>query len=131
MNPSLLRQIILPAWQYLNRQNSLQVLGQLERSQWLSADELDDLRWRRVGRLLEHALQNVPYYREIMLGGGIDPAAVVRARSLAMLPLLDRTIINRERQRLRATNVSSERFLPNGTGGSTVEPLRFFDDRQG
>ncbi len=131
MNPLLLRRIMFPAWQYLKRQNSLQVLAQLEKTQWLPADDLDDLRWGRVGTLLEHAYAHVPYYRAIMCEAGIDPAAVTRARSLAMLPLLDRATISAQRERLRATNIAADRFVPNGTGGSTGEPLRFFDDREG
>jgi phenylacetate-CoA ligase len=115
----------------LKRQNSLQVLSQLEKTQWLPADELADLRWRRVGTLLDHAHKNVPYYRELMGKAGVDPASVCRARSLSMLPILDRSTISGQRERLRATNIAADRFLPNGTGGSTGEPLRFFDDREG
>jgi phenylacetate-CoA ligase len=131
MNPFLLRQLILPAWQRLNRQNSLKVLSYLESTQWLAPEELFDLQWQRIRALLEHAYENVPYYRDIMRAAGNDPASVCRLRSLAMLPLLDRSTISRDRNRLRATNIPADRFIPNGTGGSTGEPLRFFDDRAG
>ena len=129
MNASLLRRVILPGWQLLKQQNSLQILPYLEKTQWLPADELLDLQWRRFGALLEHAYTHVPYYRHIMLDAGLDPVSLMRRRSLDKLPLLDRSIISRQRDLLRATNIASERFVPNGTGGSTGEPLRFFDDR--
>jgi phenylacetate-CoA ligase len=131
MNPFLVRQVMLPAWQYLRRQDSLDVLASLEKTEWLTGDELADLQWRRVGRLLEHAYENVPYYREIMSQAGMDPASVIHTRSLAMLPLLDRSTIGRQGRFLRATNIAPDRFTPNSTGGSTGEPLRFFDDREG
>jgi phenylacetate-CoA ligase len=129
MNRHVLKQVILPAWQALKRQNSLNLLPYLEKTQWLSSDKLIDLQWRRLGALLEHAYGNVPYYREIMEIAGADPVSLTAQRSLETLPLLDRSTVARQLERLRATNVEAERFVANGTGGSTGEPLRFFDDR--
>jgi phenylacetate-CoA ligase len=60
----------------------------------------------------------------------LDPKSIIRERSLEKLPLLDRSTVRQQLQRLRATNISADRFVPNGTGGSTGEPLRFFDDRE-
>jgi len=130
MNRYLLKRVILPAWQHLRRQNSLQLLPYLETTQWLPANELLDLQWRRIGALLEHAYEQVPYYREIMRERQIDPGSLARQRSLEMLPLLDRSTITQQLGRLRATNLSVNRFVPNSTGGSTGEPLRFFEDRE-
>jgi phenylacetate-CoA ligase len=128
MNSSLLRRVILPAWQQFKGQNSLKVLPSLETSQWLPLNELIGLQWHRLGGLLEHAYQHVPYYRTIMRDSEIVPTSIVRQRSLEMLPLLSRAIITQQITRLRATNLPADRFVPNGTGGSTGEPLRFFDD---
>lgn len=130
MRPYLLKRVILPAWQHVKRQNSLQLLSYLETTQWLPLNELLDLQWRRIGALLEHAYEHVPYYREIMRERQIDPGSLTRQRSLEMLPLLDRSTIREQLDGLRATNISANRFVPNGTGGSTGEPLRFFDDRE-
>src|SRR5919109_3638936 len=130
MNPYIVKQLILPAWQQLKRQNSLQLLRYLETTQWLPANELVDLQWQRIGALLEHAYEHVPYYREIMRAKRVDPHSLTRQRSLDALPLLDRSTVSQQLGRLRATNIPANRFVPNGTGGSTGEPLRFFDDRE-
>src|SRR5215813_11280546 len=116
MNPYLLKRVILPAWQHLKRQNSLQLLPYLETTQWLPLDELLELQWRRLGTMLKHAYEHVPYYREIIREVRTDPVSVIRERSLEMLPLLDRSTIREQLDRLRATNVSADRFVPNGTG---------------
>jgi phenylacetate-CoA ligase len=129
MKPYLLRRLILPAWQRAKGQNSLELLPYLEKTQWLTVHELAALQWKRAAALLEHAYQHVPYYRDIMRDGRIDPESIVRDRSLEALPLLDRFTITEQRDRFRATNLPTERFVPNGTGGSTGEPLLFFDDR--
>lgn len=130
MNRYLLKRVILPAWQHLRRQNSLQLLPYLEGTQWLPVNELLDLQWRRIGALLEHAYEHVPYYREIMRERQIDPGSLARQRSLEMLPPLDRSTVTQQLGRLRAANLSVNRFVPNSTGGSTGEPLRFFEDRE-
>jgi phenylacetate-CoA ligase len=130
MNRHLLKGIVLPAWQYFKHQNSLHLLEYLEKTQWLSHGELLDLQWRRAGDLLRHAYDHVPYYTEVMRTAGVDPATLIRERSLETLPVLDRSTISRQLGRFRATNFAAERFVPNGTGGSTGEPLLFYDDRE-
>jgi phenylacetate-CoA ligase len=131
MNPNILKRVVLPAWQYARRQNSLRLLPYLEKTQWLTLPELMDLQWQRVGTLLQHAYENVPYYREIMREVEISPASIAQERSLERLPLLSRSTLSQQSDRLRATNMPRTRFLPNGTGGSTGEPLRFCEDRDG
>jgi phenylacetate-CoA ligase len=129
MNAELLRRVVLPAWQYVKGQDALQLLRLLERTQWLSRDELEALQWQRIGALLDHAALHVPYYAEVMQQRGVHPQALVRERSLGSLPLLDKSTIGAHRDVLRAGNFPADRFVANGTGGSTGEPLRFFDDR--
>jgi phenylacetate-CoA ligase len=129
MHPAFLKRVVLPAWQHLRHQNSLRLLPHLEQSQWLSPDELADHQWQRIKEVLMHAYAHVPYYRDSMHNVGVEPADLVRDRSLQALPLLDRSAIAENLQRFRAANLPADRFVPNGTGGSTGQPLRFFDDR--
>src|SRR4051794_31482931 len=130
MNALVVERLILPAWQRLRHQNSLKLLPYLEKTQWLSTDELLELQWQRIGELLNHAYEHVPYYTDLMRGLGVNPEILVRERSLEKLPLLSRSTITQQLERLKARNFRHERFVPNGTGGSTGEPLRFFDDRR-
>ncbi len=121
----------MPTWQYLRRQNGLERLRFLERTQWMSAEELQELQWQRVHTLLEHASKHVPHYVDEMRRVGADPHQLAASRSLAVLPLLDRATVNEHRERLRARNIDPARFVSNATGGSTGEPMRFYDDRDG
>lgn len=130
MNQYLLKRVILPAWNRLHHYNSFHALSYLEKSQWLPVNDLMDLQWERIGKLLMHAYESVPYYRRIMCETGVNPVSLTRERSLEKLPLLDRSTITREIEHLRATNIFPNRFMPNSTGGSTGEPLHFFDDRE-
>jgi phenylacetate-CoA ligase len=87
------------------------------------------VQWERIGTLLDHAYEHVPHYRKIMQQAAVDPASLLRERCLAKLPILDRSTITQQINQLRAKNIRADRFVPNSTGGSTGEPLRFFDDR--
>lgn len=81
--------------------------------------------------LLDHAQANVPYYKELIDGAGVTTNKIIKERSLEQIPLLDKATINQHKQELLATNISPRRLLPNSTGGSTGEPLRFYDDIKG
>lgn len=131
MNAALLRRVILPAWYRAKGEAGFLRLRELEQTQWLSPSELQDLQWSRLGTLLEHAYQHVPYYTDAMDRTGSAPRALVRNRSLASLPLLDRATVREQAQSLRTHHFSPQRYVANTTGGSTGEPLRFLDDREG
>lgn len=131
MNPFLLRTAVLPTWQRLRGQTSLQILEDLEDSQWLSSDTIVELQWQKIGELLHHAQKNVPYYRGVMQKVGVTVAGIVYSRRLDLLPILERATITQQRDRLIAENISSDRLHPNSTGGATGEPLQFYDDLKG
>ena len=131
MKPYLIRNIMLPVWQRIRRQSSLNELKSLESTQWLAPESVQALQWSKLASLLEHAYDNVPYYRSVMQNHDVHPADLVRLRSLEPLPILDRDTITRHPELLLAENVSRKRLVPNNTGGSTGEPLQFYDDRPG
>jgi phenylacetate-CoA ligase len=129
MDRTLVRKAIIPLFRFKGR-DGLRKLDDLEQSQWLSPDQLVDLQWRRIRDLLTHAATDVPYYRQAMRDLGLTPEGIAEERSLARLPILDRETIRQEGQRLLAENIPSKRFQRNSTGGSTGEPLHFFNDTQ-
>jgi hypothetical protein len=42
----------------------LAVQFQLEQSQWLPAEKLRQFQWQQLQRIVQHAYQHVPFYRE-------------------------------------------------------------------
>ncbi len=60
----LFRHVLFPLYEsVLRRRSTLAYLAEAERNQWLSADELGALRWKKLERLLAHCWEEVPYYR--------------------------------------------------------------------
>lgn len=123
------RNIVLPAWDGLRGYSTHNKLRELEVSQWLSPDEISDLQWNRLRKLLHHAWDNVPYYRQAMVQVGVTPDELADSRSLEPLPTLTKTTIYQQRDQLIGRNIPISRHIENSTSGSTGEPLRFLEDR--
>jgi hypothetical protein len=96
---ALFRRVLMPLWEGKVRgRATLTHLQQLEQTQWLSREQLDELQTQSLVKLLTYAGENVPYYRELFRTARFDPRAVRSRADLVELPLLTRDIV-RERYR--------------------------------
>jgi phenylacetate-CoA ligase len=102
----------------------------LNRSQYLSAVELEALRLTRLQALLTLAWDQSPWYREQWQARGLDPRRLTTLADLTSYPLLDRAIITEHRLALR-TAAPDTRLIHKSTGGSSGVPLHFDLDAAG
>jgi phenylacetate-CoA ligase len=127
---ALFKNVLFPAWENgVRGRSTLSHLSLLERTQWLSREELDRLETRALVQLLTYAGANVPYYRELFRKHRFDPRGVRSRADLAELPLLTREIVRERYADLvdpahRGTNIKK------GTSGSTGKPLKFEYSRE-
>ena len=103
----------------------LRYLREFEKSQWLSADELRDLQWRRLRALLAHADANCPFYAERFATAGVHPESLRGPEDLPALPILEKSDIQSHGHDMVARNWPGDDRIPNQTGGSTGTPIRF------
>jgi len=91
--------------------------------QWetLSSEELERMRRDRLEAILEHAYQNVPYYRETFEERP-SPA------DMDTLPLLRKETLRERFEDLRSEDIESRDSYVNTTGGSTGRPVKFVQD---
>ncbi len=101
----------------------------LQSSQWWNAEELQSFQLEKLHTLVAHAYQNVPYYRRIFRENGIGPSDIKDIADLAKIPVLTKSQVRRYSNTLVASNYGAKKLLPGRTGGSTGEPLQFFNDR--
>jgi phenylacetate-CoA ligase len=121
----LFRNIVLPAYEtWLKRRKTFRYLRDLERSQWQSRRELEDLQLAGLQGLLTHAFQNCPYYRETWSRQGLNPRRLEILADLQRWPVIGRDTIRENRGRMRA-QVAGLRLLQKCTGGSSGVPLHF------
>lgn len=122
---ALFRKILFPFYEAGVRQRgTVSYMREYEDSQWLSADELAALQWRKLQRLVEHCWNEVPFYRRHWGGAGVASHQDIRGmEDYARLPVLGKADV---RAHFEALHAASHRagMLYKTTGGSTAEPLR-------
>jgi phenylacetate-CoA ligase len=99
-----------------------------EWTRWSRA-QVERARLDRLQQLLIHASTHVPYWRELFHERKLDPRAAEPVEVLRHLPLLTRETIVREGPRMYDERLDLVKLVPQRTGGTTGEPLRFYRTR--
>lgn len=119
---------LFPLHEWCKGHHSTRLLHRLERSQWWSAQQLEEWQLARLRALLRHAADHVPYYRALFTRSGFEPEQVRQLADLSRLPLLRKADIARARDSFKSARAVGLR--PFATGGSSGEPLQFFLGRR-
>src|SRR5206468_12308045 len=115
-----------PAWERIRGRNTLDRLAELERSQWLSLEDLLARQLRDLRELLDHAQAHVPYYRERLAG---TSAADIRTHDdLLRIPILGRDDAQASSKERRST-VPPFVEIEKATSGTLGKPLKFGYER--
>lgn len=130
MHPAIVRHFLWPMHEAMLRRPTLRYLKELERSQWLSVDELRELQTNKLRRLMAHAWRRSPFYAARLSAAGIDPSTVT-LDGLKRMPTIAKDDIRASLEQIVVRDVAGGLF-ESTTGGSTGEPLRFYmcRDRQ-
>jgi phenylacetate-CoA ligase len=103
--------------------------AQLASQHW-PLEQLQALQLERLTRIVEHAGQRVPYYRDLFRSAGFDPRGMRCAADLQGLPILTRAIVKAQGPRLLSDDAASRGAYPAITGGSTGVPLQVWHDAE-
>ena len=104
-------------------------LDEMERVQWLPTDELLARSEEKLTRLLKHAAENVPVYRQFYQQRGLDELRTVK--DLQQLPIFTKADYREcDPEALCAVNVPASLRIQRATSGSTGEPFQFSLDRR-
>jgi phenylacetate-CoA ligase len=105
-------------------------LRDLQESQWLTPDKMRALQEQKLRRLVQHAYQHVPYYRDRMRALGIGPDDVRTLDDLSKLPFLTKNDVRKHLYfDIMSDNHDKAEVLKVSTSGSTGEPFVCFVDR--
>lgn len=120
---SFVSNFLFPLQERLKEHSTVKVHRGMEASQWWPRERLAALQLARLRRLLTLAGEHVPYYRDMFRSLGLDPQAIAGIGDLQRLPLLTKSIIRTQGERLKSECARGlARF---NTGGSSGEPLIF------
>ena len=104
---------------------------ELNELQWLSTPELEDRAFRKLSPLLNHAVNHVPYYRDLFGRAGVAPGRIQSLADLALVPITTKADLRSNfPDRTAADNLPASRRLRGRTSGSTGLPFEFFGDRE-
>ena len=124
LQTALVANILFPLQEKLKKHDTVVIRQGRDNSQWWPAEKLEDLRLERLRTLLTKVGKHVPYYRDCFKNLGFDPQKIQSLADLQKLPLLTKSIIRTEGDRMKSDIAQGlARF---NTGGSSGEPLIFF-----
>jgi phenylacetate-CoA ligase len=101
----------------------------LQESQWWSREKLEEYQMDQLTKLLNHAYDNVPYYRRVFDERSLKPKDIQDFKDLQMLPYLTKEIIQNNLLDLVARNYPKSKLQYVTTGGSTGVPLGFYNEK--
>jgi len=120
--------LFFPLHERLKGHTSVSAMRAMEKSQWFTPQEVEQLQLRRLQAFLQRIAVDVPYYRDLFTQLAFDPAAVRSVQDLQQLPLTGKADIRGNMDAMTATNAGPlERF---STGGSSGEPLVFYRGKE-
>lgn len=88
------------------------------------------LRWqyRQLKRLIEHAWNNVPFYRRHWESAGFEPSMFRSLDDMRLIPVVDRNMLIAHRDEFIARGTDMSRMSLITTGGTTGMPMEFYID---
>lgn len=108
----------------------MRMLDELIAHESLDAQELDELQFGLLRKLLEHCYESVPYYRRRFDEIDAKPDDIKSLDDYAKFPVLTKEMLKDNMDSLVATNFNRSRLVPGHTGGSTGTPIRFYQDKE-
>lgn len=106
----------------------LRLKSDLDKSQWLSPNRLQEHQSTLLKAIIRHAYTHVPYYRNLFKDLRLVPSDINCAEDLKKIPTLKKSDIKNNFRSLTADN--APQFDPRlcRTSGTTGEPIEFYQD---
>lgn len=114
---------LFPLHELLKKHRTVHIKQQLEKSQWLSQEQILQAQQQRLQGFIRDICQNVPYYQRLMHELQLSASDIQTTKDLAKLPFLDKAAIRGHFSELKHAHAGIVR--PFTTGGSSGTPLTF------
>jgi phenylacetate-CoA ligase len=98
----------------------------LQKTQWWSPEQLQELQNTKLRLIVKHAFKNVPYYQRIFRERGLTDRDIQTIEDLPKLPILTKADIRQNLQEMLAKDFKRWKPIQDATGGSTGEPLKYY-----
>ena len=123
------RNLLIPFyWKYINRSKMLTYFQSLKTYQWLSPEENRRLQGKKLFALVKYAGMHINFYRQIIKKHHLTITQATIFEDIKKFPILTKEIIRDQFDNLY--HFKDSNYYRNTSGGSTGEPLIFYQDRE-
>jgi phenylacetate-CoA ligase len=99
----------------------------LRHQQWLRPEKLQALQQNKLGKLIKHAYEQVPYYRRLFDSNRIKPEDIRTVRDLVHLPITTKALFQSlPLAEVTARDVDLNRCICSRTSGTLGIPLTLY-----
>ncbi len=106
-----------------------EILEFLDESQWWPLDRLQAYQDEALRKIVRHAYEQVPYYREVMEARRLKPEDIRTTADLAKFPVLEKQTVRNRHADLRARSWPRSQTMTVHTSGTTAKALEIAIDR--
>lgn len=124
MNHFLVHNVLFPLHEILQGRHTLKFMREMERTQWLSNEELLRYQWNKLQKLIRHAANTVPFYTNLFREIGLNPDNFTR-KDFSRIPIMEKEIFKQNEQQLISEEYK-DKLIRLRTGSSTGAPLWFY-----
>ena len=121
------RKFYFPLLCKIKREKTLECLGKLEQSQYLSGNEIKKMQWNWLQRLITHSYENTLYYKRLFNNAQLKPDDIKTYEDFLNIPLLSKENV-RNHQKEFLDRTYRGKFYRTITSGSEGLALEFFYD---
>ena len=100
----------------------------LRRTDSWSQDQREQWRLERLNKMVSFAWKHVPFYREFWSDHHISQSPIRHIEELQTYPVLTKEIYRANDARVRPENISDIRHFPKHSGGTTGQPIHYWED---
>jgi len=108
----------------------LKSLAEYEKTQWYFPEQIKEYQHRQLEKLLKHASEHVPYYRQIMQECGALQNGSIDLDRFTDIPFLTKDVLRERFEELKSDDLQQRNWYENASGGSTGEPVVLIQDRE-
>ena len=124
--PIIRRNLFEPFHAWVSRSPKLRYWKELEKTQFISEEQLREIQWRRLEEMLRFAWENNDFYRQRFKDVGLTPDDIRSPEYLRRLPVLTKGEIRANTPAMISRGFDVEKLQRAKTGGSTGKALELY-----
>lgn len=119
--------VVLPVSDLITGECTSKSLKFVKEAQSWSREQIDEFQNQRLRKLIKHAVENVPYYRDLFSSLGLKAEDIQTKDDLWKIPVVNKTIMREEGiERFTAEGFPKNQRIMQRSGGSTGETYSYY-----